>query len=380
MKIALVTRGFSLSWGGAERSAVNISEALKKAGHEVDVYASRIGDEDFGGIKAKKIPTVKFSSALRLLSFHRNVGKMLSANHYDVVFGLCQFFPLDIYWAGGGVHRHWMRLRYENGLVRAIKYVTSPVHLVMDWLERRIMGLRSGRFVITNSHLVKRQMIEYFGLAPEEVRPVYNGVDHALFNPEVNRFRDEVRRELGIKSESTVAIYVSNNWKRKGLETIIRAMADLQRITLIVAGRGKKARFLRLMDELGVRRERVVFAGQRDDIAKLYGAADFYVLPTWYDPCSNSTQEAMACGLPVITTESNGAVEFVAHGKNGYVLRQCDDYKGLREFFAALKDEKLRLELGARAHQTMKDYTWERTTKEMLDVCNAVIDKRGPIR
>ena len=129
MNIALVTKGFLSSWGGAERMSVNVAMALKKAGHEVDVYAARVGDEAIDGVKVTKVEVSGFISALKILSFNARVRRLLRDKNYDVVLGFTQVFPLDVYRASGGVHEHWMRLRYPNPLFRALKYATSLVHL-----------------------------------------------------------------------------------------------------------------------------------------------------------------------------------------------------------------------------------------------------------
>ncbi|MBI5560483.1 MAG: glycosyltransferase family 4 protein [Deltaproteobacteria bacterium] len=373
MKVALVGRGFSLSRGGAERVAVEIARALKEAGCKVDVYVARAGDGGPGGVKVTTVPTAGAFSALRLLSFNRNIRDILLRERYDCVLGLTQFFPLDIYRAGGGVYAHWMRLRYKNPAARLFKYITSPVHLVMRWLEKKIMEPGNHRLIIANSMLVKGHLMECFGLTEDYVRVVYNGVDHGLFNPGLKRYREDVRRRFGIPRDSHVALFVSNNWKRKGLETLINALAGVPSTTAVVIGRGNKKRFLRLAQRRGVREGALIFAGPTENVERFYGAADFFVLPTRYDPCSNVCMEAMASGLPVITTRANGASEFIVEGENGYLLREWDDHAALARLFSVLRDGPAREAMGKKAHEKMRGFTWERTTQETLALCEALL-------
>ncbi len=376
MKIAFVTIGYSSSWGGAEMVAVNLSRVLKERGFKVDLYADRVQADAAGGADVHRIPSVKFLSAVRRLSFNRNVSKVLSGKEYDVRLGLCQFFPLDVYRASGGVHAHWMRLRYPNAFFRALKYMTSPVNLAMWWLESNLMKKRNHRMIITNSKLVKSHIIRYFNLDSDTIRVVYNGVNHDVFNPDLKQKYGSFRKALGVPGGRVVALFVANNWERKGLPTIIRALARVEGVTVVVVGRGRKGKFLRLAERCGLDSQSLIFAGATGNIEKFYAAADFFVLPTQYDPCSNACLEAMACGLPVITTLENGASEFIEHGKNGFVLRNWDDHEGLSGLFLKLKDRSVREKMGKSAHEALRCFTWDRTTEETLRVLEEAAIKK----
>ncbi|MBI5598492.1 MAG: glycosyltransferase family 4 protein [Deltaproteobacteria bacterium] len=376
MRIALVSRGFSLSWGGAERVAVSVAMELTRAGHDVHVYAGRAeaAAAPPDGVTLHRVPSGgAFPSAIKVLSFNRNLREGLNSGGYDAVLGLTQVFPLDVYRASGGVHAHWMRLRYPNRLARALKYMTSPVHLAVVWLEKKIMEPGNHRLIIANSNLVKGHIKGYFNVADADVRVVYNGVDRDVFNPGVKRFREEVRRRLGVGDERVVGLFVSNNWERKGLATVLRALSPGGGVTVVVVGRGRKGRFSRLAKRLGLGGESVVFAGTTERIEEFYGAADFSVLPTQYDPCSNTCLEAMACGLPVVTTMTNGASELVTHGENGFVLDEWDDARTLKGFLTQLADGRTRERMGAKAHEAMRDFTWERTAREIAGICGEAV-------
>ncbi|MCK4738573.1 MAG: glycosyltransferase family 4 protein [Deltaproteobacteria bacterium] len=382
VKIALVTRGFSRSWGGAERVSVALAKSLSGGGCEVTVFTERIDEaEDTEGLKVVKVQGGGLKGTLRHLSFQKKIKTLLSQENFDVVFGLCQFFPQDIYRASGGVHAHWMRLQYPNAFVRTLKYILSPVHLVMVWLESKIisaLGADKSRFVIVNSKLVKGHVLRYFKVDQDKVRVIYNGIDRELFSPAVKKERPSLRRELGIGDEKVVGLYVSNNWKRKGLKTIIRGMKGRdENMVIIVVGRGKKERFLRLARSEGLRDSSLIFAGVRTDVERFYGGSDFFVLPTQYDPCSNATLEAMATGLPVITTDSNGASEFIEEGESGFILKDSEDSKTLGLYLDRLQDSTLRATMGERATKAVSELSWERTMEETFSLCREVLDKKA---
>ncbi len=379
MKIALVGKRFSRSWGGAERVGVELAKALRAAGHEVRVFAETIekGEQSVCGVEVTRIPTTKSASALRVLSFHRSVAKVVRPGDFDVVFGLTQFFPLSVFRAGGGVHAHWMRLRYENALVRTFKYIFSPVHLVMAWLEKNITKPENHRLVIANSRLVREHLKKYFDLDDDRIKVVYNGVDHDVFSPGVKSHRAKVRKELGISSDRLVGLFVSNNWERKGLRTIVRALSGDKDITIVVVGRGRKDKFAALIKECGLAPEAVVFAGVTEDVHMFYGAADFYLLPTQYDPASNTCFEAMACELPVITTATNGACELIEDSVSGYILKDWKDHAGLKRYLDLLKDDDLRLAMGRSAAEGASALTWERMAAETVSACEVASVESG---
>ncbi len=371
MRIALVGRGYSVWWGGAERVMVEFSQALKEEGVDVEVFVEKVDEDSPQDVPIKRIKPLKINSALKLYTFHKEVGSALKESHFDVVFGMTQFFPLDIYWAGGGVYRHWMKLRFENPVVRGLKYVVSPAHFVMRWLEENIMKKQNHRHIITNSQLVKEQMLEYFHIEPERVSVVYNGIDHRIFNPEVRRYRKEIRESYGIKEDTLVVLFVANNWERKGLRTLIRAMAETE-FTLLVVGRGKKEGFTGEAQRLGIGEDRLIFTGPHKNVERFYGASDVFVLPTQYDPCSGVCLEAMATGLPVITTRSNGAAEFIEEGKNGFVMEDWLDHTGLAGFVERLKDRALRDAFAEAGLRRVEPLTWKNTAQKMLKICNTI--------
>ena len=371
MRIALVGRGYSVWWGGAERVMVEFSQALKEEGVDVEVFVEKVDEDSPQDVPIKRIKPLKINSALKLYTFHKEVDSALKKSHFDVVFGMTQFFPLDIYWAGGGVYRHWMKLRFENPVVRGLKYVVSPAHFVMRWLEENIMKKENHRHIITNSQLVKEQMLEYFHIEPERVSVVYNGIDHRIFNPEVRRYRKEIRESYGIKEDTLVVLFVANNWERKGLRTLIRAMAETE-FTLLVVGRGRKEGFTGEAQRLGIGEDRLIFTGPQKNVERFYGASDVFVLPTQYDPCSGVCLEAMATGLPVITTRSNGAAELIEEGKNGFVMEDWLDHTGLAGFVERLKDRALRDAFAEAGLRRVEPLTWKNTAQKMLKICNTI--------
>jgi UDP-glucose:(heptosyl)LPS alpha-1,3-glucosyltransferase len=162
---------------------------------------------------------------------------------------------------------------------------------------------------------------------------VYNGTDVERFHPRNRRYREEIRRRHGISNEFVI-LFVSNNFRMKGLGFLMKALARIKReghssFKLLILGRDRQKPYLRLARKLGLSKE-VVFAGSTDEPEKYYGAADLLVHPTFYDACSLTVLEAMASGLPVITTLSNGASGVIGP-EEGRVIRDPKNAEELKE-------------------------------------------------
>lgn len=373
MKVALITKKVSQSLGGAEMVSLNLVNELISAQHDVHIYtASADGHSD--GAKLHLVQGSRLLAPWRALSFQREVSRLMAPEKFDIIYGLCQVYPVDIYRVGDGIHRHWMKVKYPNALQRCFKYLFSSVHLSMVYLENRIFQQGNCKFFITNSQLIKKQVMDYFHVPDERITVIYNGVDHDLYNPGVKKSRQAVRDTLRIRENELVLLFVSNNWERKGLSTVIRAMgmAREERLRLVVVGRGRSSSYIRLARENGLSESSLVFTGRVREMARYYGMSDLLVLPSRYEPFANVCLEAMACGLPVITTTHNGASELIREGENGSVLLRWDDAEGLAQMLLKITRGNALLAMGARAAQTAEGFRWDRHVRETAAVFERV--------
>ncbi|MDX1764415.1 MAG: glycosyltransferase family 4 protein [bacterium] len=329
-KVALVMRDFKGEIGGAERFSVNLARGLVERGLDVEIWGgsleSGLGMEEI----FREISFARKPSSLKVWSFCRGYQHLLETTEERIVLGITQVYPVDVYRVGSGIYPHWLRLQNPNPLRRWIHLLTRPVYWANRGIEKQIMASRRLKKVVVNSELEKKNLRHYYPMPEEKVEVIYNGVDLEHFHPRWKGQREKTRGDLNTDNASFVLLFPSNNFKRKGLETVLRAMAVLrdQRLVLWVAGKGKVRFFQSLSEHLGLG-DRVRFLGQRSDMARLYGAADCMVLPTQYDSFSNVVLEAMACDLPVITTRNNGAAEAIEPGVNGFILMKYNDAETL---------------------------------------------------
>ncbi|MBI3329048.1 MAG: glycosyltransferase family 4 protein, partial [Nitrospinae bacterium] len=133
----------------------------------------------------------------------------------------------------------------------------------------------------------------------------------------------------------------------------------------------------RLAAQVGVA-DWVRFEGQRPDAERYYAAADLFVLPTLYDPFANACLEAMACGLPVLTSVANGAAELLQDGVNGCVLKDPLSVEALGASLRGLLPLERRQELGQAGYQTTCEYPLSKALAQTLSVYEAALGTPHP--
>jgi UDP-glucose:(heptosyl)LPS alpha-1,3-glucosyltransferase len=327
MKLAFVKKRFSLH-GGAEQYLRTMLVRLQKDGHDLHVFANRwTGEPGFSFHKIGIIPATSFAS---LVSFSKNAAKSLYNAKFDCIISFERTEYQDIYRAGDGCHRAWLEIRQQlEPVYKKISFGLNPFHLYTLSLEKRIFG--STPLIVVNSGMVKKQIQHHYGTSENKLVIAYNGVDLSTFSPENrDKWRSEVRSSFGIGQHEKVILFVGSGFKRKGLGTLLSALPEIRRelqgekFMALIVGKGDSGEYMKYAEQMGIS-ENMKFAGPQSEIQRLYAAADIFVLPTIYDPFSNATLEAMASGLPVITTKNNGAAEIIDHGKDGFVTDSITD-------------------------------------------------------
>jgi len=188
-------------------------------------------------------------------------------------------------------------------------------------LEESLFAKRGAQRVIANSQMVKDEIVRWYGYPADQIEVVYNGVPRQLVEVDEQE-RMKSRRALGLGPEDIVVLFVGSGWERKGLRFAIDAVQRNSNLKLVVAGRG---------DARKLESPRLHFLGVVRDLPALYGAADIFLLPTIYDPFSNACLEALAAGLPVITTKANGFSEIIENGRHGTVIEEPQDVAAISD-------------------------------------------------
>jgi UDP-glucose:(heptosyl)LPS alpha-1,3-glucosyltransferase len=325
LTIGFVRRGFSSS-GGAESYLKRLAAGVVERGHQVRLYTSADWPPDewsFGPItRLAGRSATAFADAIEKLvpaggtSFRssQDMQKHVPPNApmCDVVLSLERIWRCDVYRAGDGVHRAWLQRRAEvGGRLQKLSRVLNRTHSAILRLEQSLLAEGGAGRVIANSQMVKEEIVRFYGFPAEKIDVVRNGVPlSVLRSGEESRAR--IRETLGLKREDIAVLFAGSGWERKGLRFAIEAIEKGgKQMRLLVAGRGNKIKF---------KSARVQFLGVVQDMPALYGAADVFLLPTIYDPFSNACLEALAAGLPVLTTRANGFSEIIETGAHGTIL------------------------------------------------------------
>jgi UDP-glucose:(heptosyl)LPS alpha-1,3-glucosyltransferase len=335
-------------YGGAEGFGWRLAEALAAQGHGVDFLCGRAEGQPPAGVRPVLLGRPPFSRALKNLWFAQAVQKRLARTRYDVVLGLGRTWTQDILRVGGGPQTVFNRLTeeaYGTGparLWKRLRRTLSPSSAVIAWLEARQFDAPESRsqHIVCVSDLVRDWLLTaHPALDPARVSVVYNRPDLDRFAPLPPGRRAELRAGLGLADSDVVVCTAGTNFALKGVGTLIRALPLLPpNFRLAVAGGRGPERWLALARSLGVA-GRVRFAGKVDDMPDFYGAADVFALPSYYDACSNAVLEALACGLPSISSSRNGSAVFVP---SRHILADPADAEGLARLIANAAAEENR--------------------------------------
>ncbi len=236
-------------------------------------------------------------------------------------------------------------------------------------LERHLYTQPSAQLILIARKTAK-DLDRFYG--PHDVLPVlYMGIDHTTFNPQLRMARrDEARRELGIRDEQFVLLLVGNDWRKKGLCTlldVLPVLGDCQ-VLLLVVGDDEKFLYLRQIQRYDLA-DRVRFLPSRPDVAFYYAAADAYVGPSVEDTFAQPPAEAMACGLPVITSVTNGTAEIITDGVDGLIIQDPNNSPELATQIRRLcEDPYFCRWLGENAARTALRYTWDQNGEQMKEI------------
>ncbi len=317
--------------GGVERVVFEVARHLAGR-HEVVVVASE-GDVP-PGAQVAEVAVGRVRGPAAMVRFCSRAAAVVAGVTADVVVTFGSECPPGDVFVMGSVHRAWVEVGGPGRLgplrLPAWARHLSPRHAVTLALERRAVARTRWGYVAV-SERVAADLCRLYGVPAHAVAVVGNGYDPEQFSPlRAAMVSADLRDEVGFGQEDRVLLMVANEYARKGLDVVLEAMADPRlargpsRTRLLLAGRSDPRAYRPMIERLGLARD-VVWLGAVDDVARCYGAADLLVLPTRYEPFGSVIVEALACGLPVVTSALAGASPLVDPGRNGFVLERPED-------------------------------------------------------
>ena len=336
-KIYLI-RSSKTKYGGAENYLNRLSKALEREKIEYKIINS---------LFPSFLP-----SWLRVILFNFQLSLTKNDKFY---YSLDRITCPDVYRAGDGVHKSFLRIEQKSKF--------NLLHPTYIYLEERCF--RKAKSIITNSIMVKKEIIDIYNILPKKIKVIYNGIENK--EPDYQKSFKKLSDEFSIQKNQSIIIFVGSGFKRKGAEEFLQILAELKTTNLkaFVIGKEKNINFYQnLARSLNID-NRVIFTGPRIDVDDFYTISDILLFPTHYDPFSNVVLEAMNFGNAVFTTRNNGASEILdssfimSHPKDKRVISLIDNLLGDKNSLLIEKEKNKKIS---------KDFSIERNLKETLEV------------
>jgi UDP-glucose:(heptosyl)LPS alpha-1,3-glucosyltransferase len=347
VKIAIIRRRYA-SHGGAERFIETGTRELATAGIDVRIVSESWSGPVNDSVRHIAVPGRGLTRASRLAHFQRAVAGIVARERFDLVQTHERLLTADIFRAGDGVHAAWVaRQAAERGGVRGTMMRLDPMHRLVIDTERR-MARETGMIFVANSALVAREIAEWLAVPASRIRTIENGVDLAAFRPATDAERQAARARFGIGQDEPVVVFVGSGFERKGAFRLVEALAQpaARPFHALIAGADRSLEALQARAAaLGLAARARILGGIADPLS-VYRAADIFVLPSLYDPMPNAALEALACGLPVVTTADTGIAEAVAEAKAGAIVTR--DPQSIAEGLAAAAGQRAVMSPAAR--------------------------------
>lgn len=365
LKLALVVKSLDPHRGGHENYINRLITGLLKRGYLIWCFAESFGTQsvEHENLEKIKVTPCKIIPSLRLLWFNFHAQRLVRRHpvDFDWVFTTGNVTFGNVYRAGGGVHATYM----DNCLSRLARL--KPNHAIARHFQKILFKKNTPRLLITNSVMVKEDIRRRYAVPEDRLRVIRNGIDLTRFNPENARMkRTVIRQRFGFTDRDFVCLFTAGGRGRKGLRELLDSFSGLQTkaIKLLIVGRTDENELQRTLREMDLL-ERVAYAGFQTKIEQFYGAADCFVFPSKYDAAANVVCEALASGVPVITTKTNGSHELIELAKNGYVVDFAWDTTALRRRIDDLYQAENKSEMRAYSIHTGQAFSMERHIAEI---------------
>ncbi|MHB8897186.1 MAG: glycosyltransferase family 4 protein [Thermoguttaceae bacterium] len=364
MRIGLVVEHFQPHRGGLEQWAWQFTQAMIARGHEMHVLAQSFCDAAIGpALLCHRLP-----GNLSRNRYAAAAADCLAGLQLDVVHDTGAGWRCDVYQPHFGSRASLIRRSVDllPGPLRPFKRMAHrclPRYRQFAALEAR-QFVDDGRLFVALSRKVADAFVADHGVRPESIRIVPNGVDCDLYAPE-NRalHRSRVREELRLPPDTLLLLMVAHNFRLKGLAQAIRALAQVAPerpgVHLAVVGGGSPHRYRLLARWLRVE-QRVTFLGPRPGSVPYLAAADVLIHPTYYDACSLVVLEALASGLPVISTRATGVDELMTDGVEGFLVADPAETSKMAASVRSLMDPSLRDQMGRAARKLALQHPFSR--------------------
>lgn len=360
--------------GGIERASYELANRLA-ADVDLTLVSTDVSPAPQPPLHWQHIAARAKPDFLTPVTYARAATRQLRGTAFDLMHnqGGCALMRQDVITAHS-CHRAWWELKLRNR--EAVRAIANPRHHAVLHVERRNYAPQAYRHVIAVSKGVARELTRFYGVPPERISVIPNGVDTARFRPaDAAGRRRRVRERHAIPPDVVVLLFVAKEFRRKGLAPLIDALPLLpENVCALIVGGDDSAPFRRQAARSGVG-ARVIFAGHTAAVEDYFQAGDVFVFPTLYEAFALVSLEAAAAGLPLVTSRVNGTEDFVVPGVNGFFTER-DGTHLARVLAPLVGDAGLRMRLGERARRDASAYTWDAAASVTLEVYREVLRQK----
>ncbi|NBO92921.1 MAG: glycosyltransferase family 1 protein [Planctomycetia bacterium] len=376
MKLAICHPVVEPARGGCETYISMLLNRLCKDGHHVHLLASRWDSKTIPSrVQIRPIPDFSHPRSMRPWRFSSAVHRELKRESFDLSLGFDKVLGVDVLYPQGGVYaasaqhsRKRFAGEWKQTVVGWLRNF-NPAHWSMDLFERYQYMHSPPPFVLAISDFTRTHLMRHHGLPATQINVLRSAIDPERLTATDRPARRVLSRQRwGIEPDDVFGIFLGVNPRLKGLGPLLDAIAvmpDRRRFRLGVFGVGEPTPYQRQAKQLGIE-DCVRFVGYHSDIRDVYFSGDFLIHPTFYDPCSLVVLEAIAVGLPVITTRSNGAVELLDTPADSRVVDNPHNHKALATAMTEFLDNDQRRTAGRAAIRSAAKWTFDDHYRELL--------------
>lgn len=322
MKLAVIRQRYT-PFGGAERFLERALSTLGRDDLDVTVIARDWPEGAQADYRRVLLKPFSIGRAWRDGAFARAACREVARGDYDLVQSHERLACCDLFRAGDGVHREWLTQRgRRRGCLSRLLDHGSPFHHRILAAEHAMFASSRLKAIVCNSRMVRDEIVRHYGVAAERLVVIPNAVDSSYFHPGLReQYRASTRRELGLDDARPLYLCVGSGFERKGVDLLLDVWPDMDAALVVVGHDRHMDHYRRRAAKLA---GKIWLVGARQDVRPWLGAADVFVLPTLYDPLPNAALEALASGLPVLTSTKSGAAEWIKPGISGDLADAID--------------------------------------------------------
>lgn len=371
-KIAVVVPKYGLVGGGEEHTAQLTNRLSRLGEYEVHLMANKWANVS-DPICVQKIPILSIPKFLTTSSFAHFVKARTSGIRFDLIHTHERIYKADLSTLHWIPHRIWIQDVRKKKRPTLFDRVTISV-------ERNLV--RSCRMFAAVSQLTKEKFLEeYPEIDPDRIPVIHPGVDLEHFAAlDRQTCRHEIRQQYGLKENDTVVLFVSMNYDIKGLDYLMRGIAQFRKtrpqesLKLLVVGKSNCARYDVLARDLGIQKD-ICYAGliPHERIAEFYLASDIFSMPSRFDTFGLTILEAMAAALPVIISTNVGAKDVVTQGRNGFVVDNEKHEEQISHALEVLSNRNIRSIMSHEAWKTASRHGWDASLEKYLECYLALL-------